>query len=126
MSCIILIWEASRLLTPRTLHVPLRQSRSVHVACSAVAKPENGFSAVLCLAWALTKDAILSSSSSTGGSAVGGQQQMPLSSPGFDGTTPGPTATALLEVAGKARALGTLSALLSSVSFQLETEGEHR
>ncbi len=88
----------------------------------AVAKPDNGFSAVLCLAWALTKDAILSSSSSTGGSAAGGQ----LSNPGFDGTTPGPTATALLEVAGKARALGTLSALLSSVSFQLEPEEEHR
>lgn len=94
--------------------------------CPAVAKPENGFSSVLCLTWALTKDAIAStSSSSRGGSAAGGQQ-LALAAPGFDGTTPGPTATALLEVAGKARALGTLSAVLSSVSFQLEVEEEHK
>jgi hypothetical protein len=92
-----------------------------------VVKPDNGFSAVLCLTWALTKDAIVSSSSSSrGGSAVGGQQQLQGLAPGFDGTTPGPTATALLEVAGKARALGTLSGLLSSVAFQLEVEDEHK
>jgi hypothetical protein len=76
-----------------------------------VAKPDNGFSAVLCLTWALTKDAI------AGSSAAGGA---------FDGTTPGPTATALLEVAGKAHALGTLSAVLSSVAFKLEIEEEHK
>lgn len=95
---------------------------------AAVAKPDSGFSAVLCLTWALTKDAIASSSSSRGGSAAGGQQQLggPLGGPGFDGTTPGPTSTALLEVAGKARALGTLAAVLSNVAFQLEAEEEHK
>jgi hypothetical protein len=92
-----------------------------------VAKPDSGFSAVLCLTWALTKDAIVSSSSNSRG-AAGGQQQLggALGGPGFDGTTPGPTSTALLEVAGKARALGTLSAVLSNVAFQLEAEEEHK
>jgi hypothetical protein len=83
-----------------------------------VAKPENGFSAVLCLTWALTKDAIAGSGASSAGSSAAGRA---------DGTTtPGPIATALLEVAGKAHALGTLSAVLSSVAFQLEIEEEHK
>lgn len=117
----------ARLLLKGRLNSVLHCAVLPHPA--AVAKPDSGFSAVMCLTWALTKDAVASSSSSSrGGSAAGGQQQLggPLGGPGFDGTTPGPTSTALLEVAGKARALGTLAAVLSNVAFQLEAEEEHK
>lgn len=107
---------------------PFNRTHAAAAAVAVVGKPDNGFMSVLSLAYALTKDAILSSSSSGSNSRPGAAQQplQGLAGPGFDGSTPGPTATALLEVAGKGRALGTLSAILSGVTFDLEAEDEHR
>lgn len=89
--------------------------RLLHTASCSVAKPEDGFGAVVALAWGLSKDAVISR---TGPEAGGGAAH--------DGSLVGPPSTALLEAAGKGRALGTLSALLSSTAFQLEAEQEHR
>eukprot|EP00878_Enallax_costatus_P028370 GHUV01030641.1.p2 GENE.GHUV01030641.1~~GHUV01030641.1.p2 ORF type:complete len:943 (+),score=309.63 GHUV01030641.1:519-3347(+) len=83
-----------------------------------VAKAEDGFSAVAALTWALTKDSITTSSRSGGGLAAGGSFA--------DGQSPATSPSALLETAGKARALGTLSGLLASTAFQLEPEQEHK
>lgn len=86
----------------------------------AVSKADDEFSAVVALTWALTQDSINSSSRSTGGlgPATGGLHST--------GQTPATSPSALLETAGKARALGTLSGLLSSTAFQLEPEQEHK
>jgi hypothetical protein len=88
-----------------------------------VSKPEDGFAAVVALAWGLTKDGVMSRTrpdAGSGGSAGG---------PGLgahDSSMLGPSPTALLQAAGKARALGTLAAVLSTVAFQREAEEEHR
>lgn len=84
-----------------------------------MSKPEDGFAAVVALAWGLTKDALVSGAGQEAGSS---QQQAHT----YDSSTPGPSSTALLEAAGRARALGTLSSIMGSVAFQLEPEEEHR
>jgi hypothetical protein len=98
----------------------------------AVAEAKDGFSAVVALAWGLTRDALatnMHSSSGAGGlhstHASIAQQNAPgaASAGGFDAAL---SSSALLEAAGKARALGVLSGLLSSAAFALEAEEGHK
>lgn len=98
----------------------MRQRHDLWTLNTAVAKAEDGFSAVVALSWALTQDAITSSSRPPGGSGLAAGGLYPA------GQNPAMSPSALLETAGKARALSTLSGLLASTAFQLEPEQEHK
>jgi hypothetical protein len=115
--CLMLACTCSSLACLCPSSAPLR------LLPAAVSKPEDGFAAVVALAWALAKDAVISRT----GPEAGGAQQQQQQPHGHDSSSMlGPPATALLEAAGRARALGTLSAILGSVAFRLEAEEEHR
>jgi hypothetical protein len=103
----------------------------------AVVEAKDGFTAVVALAWGLTRDALASNMHSSGGAtgphsthaSLAQQQTTSGASPsgvgggGFDAAL---SSSALLEAAGKARALGVLSGLLGSAAFALEPEEGHR
>ncbi|KAF8066245.1 NUP205 [Scenedesmus sp. PABB004] len=88
-----------------------------------VSKPEDGFAALVALAVGLTRDAL--ATARAGGPLAGGVGAAP---PGpLDASGGGAAApAALLEAAGRARALGMLSWLLSSTAFALEPEAGHK
>lgn len=93
-----------------------------------IAEAKDGFSAVVALAWGLTRDALATSTAtanlhSTHASITAQQSITAAASGGFDAAL---SSSALLEAAGKARALGVLSGLLGSAAFALEPEEGHR
>ncbi|KAF6258705.1 hypothetical protein COO60DRAFT_1638930 [Scenedesmus sp. NREL 46B-D3] len=103
-----------------------------------IAEAKDGFSAVVALAWGLTRDALATNVHSSGGSPgphsthASLAQQSTLGAASNSGGAAGGgvdatfSSSALLEAAGKARALGVLSGLLRSAAFALEPEQGHR